>query len=170
MDATKKQLDMFQQVESISPHQLLMKQLLAGSCKFTLVSRKTGQRFTYWIRSAAKDRDKNWTVNNQDKQFYFVKLLTQPDNDSWSSYVWLASLRRHSEESLAISFEARNDYRTAPSRFAIEWFIRQVFIVGNIPADVEILWAGSCARCGRTLTVPESIKSGFGPECVGMMV
>lgn len=24
----------------------------------------------------------------------------------------------------------------------------------------------NCARCGRTLTTPESIRSGFGPECV----
>jgi hypothetical protein len=25
---------------------------------------------------------------------------------------------------------------------------------------------GQCGRCGRELTVPESIKSGFGPECI----
>jgi len=25
---------------------------------------------------------------------------------------------------------------------------------------------GACGRCGRTLTVPESIASGFGPECI----
>jgi hypothetical protein len=25
---------------------------------------------------------------------------------------------------------------------------------------------GRCGRCGRTLTVPESIESGFGPECI----
>jgi hypothetical protein len=29
---------------------------------------------------------------------------------------------------------------------------------------------GSCARCGKKLTVPESIESGFGPECVKLGV
>jgi hypothetical protein len=28
---------------------------------------------------------------------------------------------------------------------------------------------GRCGRCGRTLTVPESIESGIGPECAKKM-
>ena len=28
---------------------------------------------------------------------------------------------------------------------------------------------GRCGRCGRKLTVPESIESGFGPECAGRL-
>ena len=27
---------------------------------------------------------------------------------------------------------------------------------------------GRCGRCGRRLTVPESIESGYGPECAGL--
>lgn len=34
---------------------------------------------------------------------------------------------------------------------------------------VEIWHEGKCGRCGRQLTVPESIESGFGPECVKMI-
>jgi len=26
-----------------------------------------------------------------------------------------------------------------------------------------------CGRCGRVLTVPESVESGFGPECIGRL-
>lgn len=161
---TQKQLDMFQSVESRDAHLALMQGLLAGSAKFTLVSGKTGQRFTYWIRSGAKDRDKNWTVNNQNPCFYFVKVLRGPDNSR--DYHWLATLRRTDAESDVVSFEARHDSRTSPSRFAIEWFLRMVFVVGVIPEGVEILWSTCCKRCGRELTVPESIKSGYGPECI----
>ena len=33
----------------------------------------------------------------------------------------------------------------------------------------EIWHEGKCGRCGRKLTVPESIACGFGPECIGMV-
>ena len=34
-----------------------------------------------------------------------------------------------------------------------------------LPEGYEARHEGRCARCGRALTVPESIDSGFGPEC-----
>jgi hypothetical protein len=37
---------------------------------------------------------------------------------------------------------------------------------GNLPEQVEVHHEGRCGRCGRALTVPESIESGFGPECI----
>jgi hypothetical protein len=36
-----------------------------------------------------------------------------------------------------------------------------------IPGMLEIWHEGRCGRCSRKLTVPESLKSGFGPECAG---
>jgi hypothetical protein len=30
---------------------------------------------------------------------------------------------------------------------------------------LEVWHEGRCGRCGRRLTVPESIESGLGPEC-----
>lgn len=162
------QLDLFRQVEALTPHQLLIRQLLAGSAKFTLVSKRTGDRFTYWFRTGALDRTKNWTVNNQDRRFFFVKLLWGPNNQS--DYRLIGTLRRADEESNVISFAPwRNaaDKPPAPSLAGIAWFVQQVFIVGHIPESVEINMAASCLRCGRELTVPESIKSGFGPECIG---
>ena len=35
---------------------------------------------------------------------------------------------------------------------------------GSMPANVEINHEGRCGRCGRALTVPESVASGIGPE------
>jgi hypothetical protein len=34
--------------------------------------------------------------------------------------------------------------------------------------DINFYHRGTCARCGRTLTVPESLVNGFGPECNGL--
>ena len=28
---------------------------------------------------------------------------------------------------------------------------------------------GRCGRCGRKLTVPESIEAGYGPECINLV-
>lgn len=35
----------------------------------------------------------------------------------------------------------------------------------RLPSAVHILHTGKCSRCGRTLTDPESMKYGMGPEC-----
>lgn len=36
---------------------------------------------------------------------------------------------------------------------------------GRIPENAEFWCEGRCGSCGRALTVPEGIKTGFGPEC-----
>jgi hypothetical protein len=161
---TKTQMQLFEGFDSREEHDKLMTRLLAGSAKFTLTSGKTGNRFTFWLRSGARDRDKTWNVNNQNRKFYFAKVLNGPDNGR--DYLWIASIRRTDDDSHVISFDPRNEHRTAPSRFALEWFLHQVFIVGVVPENVSIDWASSCNRCGRELTVPESIRSGYGPECI----
>lgn len=161
---TKTQLELFEKFGSREEHDQMVSRLLAGSSKFTLTSEKTGQRFTYWIRSGAKDRNKNWSTGNQNLLFFFVKVLTGPDNES--SFTWMGTIQRQSLESMP-HFSARRDFSAAPSRFAIEWFLHHLFVGGVIPQGATLEWASSCARCGRTLTVPESIQSGFGPECIG---
>jgi hypothetical protein len=34
-----------------------------------------------------------------------------------------------------------------------------------LPGSVDVLHSGRCGRCGRTLTTPDSIERGLGPEC-----
>lgn len=45
---------------------------------------------------------------------------------------------------------------------ALAWLIK---LAEFNPAIVEVLHDGTCGRCGRTLTHPDSIKSGIGPIC-----
>jgi len=44
-------------------------------------------------------------------------------------------------------------------------------VAGNIPATMyptaEVMHANKCCKCRRTLTTPESITKGIGPECSG---
>jgi len=54
----------------------------------------------------------------------------------------------------------------APSSKAMAWlwpFVEQA----QTPKQAEIWHSDKCARCGRKLTVPESIGRGLGPICAG---
>jgi hypothetical protein len=123
----------------------------AGKATVTLVSKKTGNRFTYRLRES------------EDKACTFVGLLTGPDNTA--NYQYLGRISRD------VFWAGRKNPRpgdiakTAPSVVAFDWAWRQV-AKGNMPDQLEIWHEGQCGRCGRKLTVPESIANGFGPECV----
>jgi Family of unknown function (DUF6011) len=58
--------------------------------------------------------------------------------------------------------------REAPSAKAFDWAWRAL-TKGTMPANLEVWHEGRCGRCGRKLTVPESIARGIGPECAGRM-
>lgn len=122
--------------------------LTAGNARLTLVSKKSGTRFTYRVRRPSEDKP------------WFVSLLTGPDNEG--SYTFFGTLFadgsfRHSRKSPIGS--------TAPSVVGFEWLWRHLQ-AGSLPESIEAHHEGRCGRCGRALTVPESIESGFGPECI----
>src|SRR5882672_9405186 len=48
----------------------------------------------------------------------------------------------------------------------VSFFVK---LINGPDNHIEIWHSGSCGRCGRTLTVPESVLSGFGPECINKM-
>jgi hypothetical protein len=127
--------------------------VLAGLARFTLVSKRTGERFTFCVVKGPRVL--------MDDQPYFVKVLTGPDR-----YVFLGTL-----------FEAPYDrgttYRhgtkskiseTASSAKAFKWFWRHL-VSGKSLERCEFWHEGKCGKCGRALTVPESIASGLGPVC-----
>jgi len=124
--------------------------LRAGKAIVTLVSTKTGNRFTYKV------------TKSDDGNCHFVALLNGPDNTS--NYKYLGRIARE------IFFKGRKtpkagDIATdAPSMLAFDFAWRHL-VQGSIPANLEIWHEGSCGRCGRRLTVPASIARGFGPEC-----
>lgn len=145
--------------------------LLAGNCTHTLANRATGTRYTYrWVRRRDGGRDGEYRTVRGVYTGYWVSLLTGPDNTEWGDYTTIGRLQldpdgtrlRPADRPLA------DDYATAspPVRGAL-WLLARV----NDPSlpwgdDVELYHCGRCSRCGRTLTVPESLERGLGPECV----
>jgi hypothetical protein len=130
--------------------------ILAGNATVTLVSVKTGTRFTYSIRVS------------EDGQVHFVALLNGPDNES--DFKYLGLIRRD------IFWPGRKHPkpgdvgRDAPSMQAFDWAWRRLVKNQTLPPDLVEIWhEGRCGRCNRKLTVPSSIASGFGPECVGKL-
>lgn len=122
--------------------------ILAGNATFTLRSKKTGTRYTYRVRAS------------QDKSVYFVALLTGNDNET--DYQYFGYIRR------GVFFHGGRKARVGSDRPSVKgfaWTFRQLQ-AGHISEHLEIWHEGRCGRCGRLLTVPESIESGFGPECI----
>lgn len=132
--------------------------ILAGNATVTLVSKKTGLRFTYKV-GAPKDRDTGKVDLASD--FRFVSVLNGPDN--WQNYAYFGYIRRgvffHGGAKARVGTEA-----PSAKAWAYSW---GHIAAGMIPASLEVWHEGKCGRCGRKLTVPESIRSGFGPECQG---
>lgn len=125
--------------------------ILGGKAKLTLKSLKTGTRFTYQVTAA------------ESGDTYFVGLLCGADNEN--AYKYLGRISRE------VFWAGRKVPRpgdigpNAPASRAFAWTWRHL-LRHTIPAQLEIWHENTCGRCGRTLTVPESIASGFGPECI----
>jgi hypothetical protein len=130
---------------------------LAGNAHLTIVSAKTGTRFTYQIRSTPPNAD-----GKESPVSHFVALLTEPDNTH--GYKYIGHVFRFSDYTHG---KKSNIAWDAPGARAFRWFWDQVVVQGKTPAEAELeCWhEGRCAACGRRLTVPESIERGIGPEC-----
>jgi hypothetical protein len=142
--------------DAISARQYLQ----AGKATITLLSKKTGNRFTYRVTTPC-DRETGEPVTDGT---LMVGVLSGPNNDS--DYQWLGRISR------GIFWVGRKNpkpgeiSRDAPSAKAFDWAWR-MFLRGQMPEQLEVWHEGSCGRCGRKLTVPESVARGFGPECAG---
>lgn len=121
---------------------------LAGNAVLTLVSKKTGTRFTFKIRKP--------DVNAP----HFVSLLNGPSNET--DYQFLGTIFREDEYRHGGRSKLAYD---APSAVAFHWFWRAIR-ANVLPETLEVWHEGRCGRCGRKLTVPESIENGLGPECM----
>lgn len=123
--------------------------LLAGNAMVTLVSKRTGVRFTFRVRAS------------DDGNCHFVSVLTGPNNNTDFSFLGTIFGKKnyaHGRKSRILP--------TAPSAKAFAWawkFIERA----EVPSECEVHHEGRCGRCGRALSVPSSISIGLGPECEG---
>lgn len=126
--------------------------MFAGNAIFTITSLKTGASYTY------KFSEPSAPANEGATKPLFAAVLTGPDNLRDYTYMGIVDHDR----SVVRSTKGSKVFGDAPSYKALTWFLQ------NTDSDlVEFRHVGRCARCGRALTVPSSIDSGFGPECAG---
>jgi hypothetical protein len=118
--------------------------VLGGNAKLTLRSKTTGTRFTFHIRQPEADRP------------HFVKVLTGPEKYTFLGTIFKGENFVHGKRSPITA--------DALSAKAFGWFWNMLQ-KAQLPIALEVWHEGRCCRCGRELTVPESIASGIGPEC-----
>lgn len=130
--------------------------ILAGNAIFT-IQNPAGERYTFKIvKKPASDRF---------KLTYFVKLLTGSDNTN--DYTYLGLLNPVSL--VAYPTKASKIQSNALVFKVLDWVLKLIREGKNVPDGYVCCHEGRCGRCGRLLTVPESVASGIGPECARKM-
>lgn len=129
-----------------------------GNATFTIKNPATGVRFTY--RAKRPPLDPQSTRGRP----IWLALLSGPDNESNYSYIGAV----YAEGNVYSPIRRSSKSKVGPeaiSAISLEWFLRNLDKLNG----VEVWHEGRCGRCGRKLTVPESVEAGFGPECSSIL-
>lgn len=124
--------------------------VLGGNALITLESGITGKHFTYKI-----------IQSEDDDNLYFIKNLRGADNNNDYVYVgcYFSDTKKFVVEK---SYKDKEVFGWPKSIQAIRFLFNRL---DNLPENLIVYHNCKCCRCGRTLTTPESIKRGIGPEC-----
>ena len=130
-----------------------------NSTTVTLVSKRTGTRFTYDVKRKKPNAD------GHADEVWYVDLLSGPDNRQ--DYVPLAVLTKRAGRLTYFHASKSRISPEAASAVALRWAIDHLVVAGSERAfaQIEVWHEGRCGRCGRKLSVPASIALGLGPEC-----
>lgn len=120
--------------------------IIAGNSTVTFKSKETGCHFTYKVKKA------------KDKQLHFVSVLY---GDNTSDYQYIGCIFDDTGLKHTKGSKCKPD---AKSFIVFRWVWEHIKRL-NPPPETEIWHEGSCGRCGRKLTEPESIACGLGPIC-----
>ena len=125
----------------------------------TVVNEATGNRITLRFRKP-KMTDKDKAAGRDEGTLpVFVDVMDGHDNESHFSFVGTLRGGR-----LALSAKAKAKQADAKrAKVILDWTLAAA--ERENLRTVRVLHEGCCGRCGRKLTVPESIDSGLGPEC-----
>lgn len=124
--------------------------VLAGNALITLESGVTGAHFTYKIKKS-----------DNDENLFFIKNLRGSDNEN--DYVYIGCFFADTKKFVVEKSYRDKDVNSWPKSIrAIRYLFNNL---DNVPDVLHVYHNGKCCRCGRTLTTPESIEKGIGPEC-----
>jgi hypothetical protein len=136
-----------------------MRFAFAGNATFTLVSHRTGSRYTYKLKAAPRSKTR-----------FFVSTLVGADNENDYMYLGYVDISASTQRVVppASGKALRVGSKGSPDdvRFkALDWFLDAASTYEHLPTTVSVYHEGRCGKCNRKLTVPSSIESGLGPEC-----
>jgi len=123
--------------------------IVAGKAIFTVENTITGKRFTYKVKK------------HDEKDLWFVSVLDGPDN--YVNYAYIGIIQDGTFE-----LTRRSRVKETAQSFRVFKWLHFYLIDADreLPTNILVHHAGKCGRCGRLLTVPQSIEWGFGPECI----
>lgn len=127
--------------------------MLAGNSTITIKSSLSGKHYTYRVKKI-----------REDGPVYYVSLLNGSDNEKSYCYIGLYD---SVSNKFKITSKSKMTYNSTPVK-AFQYFIKG-FDNKMFPKHLEVYHENKCGRCNRKLTTPESIESGFGPECIKLI-
>lgn len=117
---------------------------------FVITSERTGQAFTFRFRYPS----------GKEKGTQFIQY-----RGGDGRFLYLGNY--DPEERKVYLTRKTNPYmRYHPATLALMWIFQCINLTDRLPDRVRIHHEGKCARCGRALTDPLSVKRGIGPECI----
>ena len=125
--------------------------LTAGRALFTIDNGR-GEHFTYSV--TRKDA-------RQGGDIYFVSLRRNGESRPFQYVGVLELTEPYTLRLTSRSVFAKDSVEVRAFRFAL----RVIQDIQPLPSGYAIMGSDTCAACGRTITVRESIETGFGPEC-----
>jgi hypothetical protein len=157
--------------------------IFAGNATFTIRSVETQKRFTYKIISIGLQNGKHsdFKVGTPQRKKleeasahkFWVKLLVGPDNEHSFAYIGMINTKQKPQffttRGSFASVTPREQTELQPSVRALDFVMRWLFTQLFMTPKIEIWHSGRCGRCGKKLTVPESIERGIGPDCAGKL-
>lgn len=128
----------------IIKHSDALKFIFAGNCVVTFLNTLTSNRFTFKVKKHKTDN------------VYFISLLTNTDNYTFIGRIIDNAYIHGKNSTISIDSQSVKTFN----------YVIQCLRKDKLQDFIEIWHQGTCGKCGRKLTVPESISSGLGPECI----
>jgi Family of unknown function (DUF6011) len=138
-----------------------LKFMLAGDARITIVNSDTKSRFTYRISAPSKETERGGKVRDFAANVRFVNLA---DNEGTFAFLGTIFLQDR-----AFRYSRKSRVSMAAPSVVLFHDVFKMLVTDLVDEFISIFHEGVCGRCGRTLTVPTSIASGFGPDCAALL-
>src|ERR1039457_3313378 len=118
-----------------------LKFIFAGKSVVTFLNTKTDNRFTFKVKQA------------KNSNLFFTSVLTSPETYSYIGTVVEGKYNHGRKSQIKVDTQSVKVFNYVINK-----------LKSNILPDfIEVWHEGRCGKCGRPLTVPNSILNGIGP-------